>query len=839
MNTQFKKKILQAGKSITTKCQKHILIKLHLLWISIFMMNFAAAIPPTPPLELLFQAPAEINSLEPKNGRFILPLRIDANRYVEAPKLIVRTKKTGMQTPPRGQIRHYSIHALQKGDKHLMRIKLPVQTGQGIYRIELSLEMNQSKQAETVSKLVLIQQVSPGQAKLMTPAGLRRGQVEAGNQAFWKTLAKKRPDIKKLTGKLQPVNKTASRRVRLKSTADHKNAEASDLPEMIKPYLLNKSGVQRQTLAATGLPPLPTQVKGEVVFEDFYTDLTCNPYDVNDPNYPCTDPLLPVLTPLANATVVLLVDEPSGFDFSLGSTVTNEDGEWAVDIDPSFLGSDFYYMVNLDNTEFTVRDDTGTAYIWTSDTLPAGPGPLFPNIVNFGQQTMTDNIEAAQVFNVMNTGWNHIVNEGGADPLNLDKLEVRYPDHCIVNSLPTSCWDVSAEIVKIEADVNDGPDVILHEYGHALQFYAFGGNPVAGGSHSFDDVTQDSGVAYGEGWATAFSMSVCPDEYFSWAEGPYEGPDEWPACNENIDYGEWIEGFRYPTASANRDGEHHEGRVAAALLDFMDESNDDNAGTESRGKNNYEDANENDLISMETIFGDHMWGYDFNDFINYFIHLRTGLSTVEQQLADDIMTYNWMSWPITAPWPPTLCVASKVAMALSPDYAQVLKGLRLFRDRLMKPLVDGRDWIQSYYSHSPEIAILLIKNPQSRKAAKVLVEHFSRVGYRLSEPGGLDLLAQSQERVLPQSVLKSIDTISKVINDNGSRDLRLKLAELRAFIRPFSTLSMSQAVNQLDSMAKVEPGKHAMSIAPLNFAPASKIADWELIYQHIPESERP
>lgn len=319
------------------------------------------------------------------------------------------------------------------------------------------------------------------------------------------------------------------------------------------------------------------------------------------------------------------------------------------------------------------------------------------------------------------------------DPDDLEHIEVRFPDFCIVDNNLTACWDTGAEIVRIQAEDNDGPDLILHEYGHALQYYAFGGNPVAGGVHSFDDFEQDLGVAFGEGWATVFALSVCPDETWSWSEGTYEGLNEWPTCNVNTDYGEWIEGFRYPTVSTNWAGEHHEGRVAAAINDFLDSLNDNNEGTGSRGKNGYEDANENDRISLATIFRDHMLGYDFNDFINFFIHLRSGLRSTKQSLGDDIMTYNWMSWPITVPVPDTLCVASKVAMAMSAEYATVLDGLRGFRDKIMKPLAVGRRWIQTYYSHSPEMAILLIGNSEARQGGQVIVEHFPQFGLILKD----------------------------------------------------------------------------------------------------------
>ncbi|MCA9475427.1 MAG: hypothetical protein KC563_06430, partial [Nitrospira sp.] len=104
------------------------------------------------------------------------------------------------------------------------------------------------------------------------------------------------------------------------------------------------------------------------------------------------------------------------------------------------------------------------------------------------------------------------------------------------------------------------------------------------------------GQAFSEGWATAFALSICPDGLFTGNEGPYEDPQEWPVCAVQAngyalqyDGYQWIEGF--DILSQNRKGEHHEGRVAAAITDFLDAPNDDNGGNENQGKNGYDDSN--------------------------------------------------------------------------------------------------------------------------------------------------------------------------------------------------------------------------------------------------------
>jgi hypothetical protein len=534
-----------------------------------------------------------------------------------------------------------------------------------------------------------------------------------------------------------------------------------------------------------------------------------------------------VLTPLANATIVIFKENVGGFDVGVDITVTDENGFWSVYLDPALAGSDFYYTVSLENVNFNVRDAAGGEYSWVSASRSG-------TIINFGQETFTTNIEAAQVFSTINRGWNHIVTEGGQDP---GFIAIQYPDSCLLSDgTITSCWDPSTEVVRLQTEKNDAPDVILHEYGHALLHYAFGFSP-GGGPHSFSDFEQDSGVAFNEGWATAFSLSVCPDGLFHWSEWPYQDPaGGWPLCAVNYALGEWIEGFSFNNGQ-NRKGEWHEGRVAAAITDFLDAPNDDNGGTEDQGKNGYEDANVNDRTSLATIYRDSMWGFSFSDFINYFIQLRSGLSSTMQVLADDIMTYNWMSWPITVP--DTLCVASKVAMEMSPDYANVLEGLRGFRDQAMKPLMDGRRWIQSYYNHSPEMAVLLIGNSEARQAGQVIVEHFSRMGHTLKESKGLERLSKSQDAVLPPQVSESIKKISKIIKAKGSEELKQKLAEAREVLKTFEGLSVSQAVQKVSAMEKVGRGKGAPRIQPMKFAPGSQTVDWDLIKKHLPHEEKP
>ncbi|MGE0645526.1 MAG: hypothetical protein AB7P24_17845 [Nitrospira sp.] len=820
------------------------LVALSLLMGTLYVSTPVQATPPTPPVEIQLPKAEALKLLQPDKGTFIVPAQVKVHQDIEQITLSVRA--TTMDTLGRreGHGKGYPLKGLKKGDSQTVEVQIPAQDKNGLYRIEAALQIERQGRTGVVSKQVLIQVVEKGVQRLTTPLELRRTQVSENKQAFHEALARnpKDPDIRLLMDDLVPVSPDLAKTIKPYSGPVLKRAAAAGPPAVIKPYLRDKpkngkvedrSRSKKPNVAQVQPGPL-IELRGQVVFEDWYTNTPCNPFDPNDPYYPCIPGPPPVSSGLPNATI-WVIESVQGYDALIGTTVTDDNGNWSTFLGSTYEGSDVYYMVILDNDNFNVHDAAGNEYVMVSAIRTA------TGTVNFGQEAITINTEAAQVFSTINRGWNHIVTEGGQDP---GLIAVQHPDFCLSsNGGVTSCWDPSAEVVRLEAGTNDAPDIILHEYGHGLMHYAFG-HSIGGGTHSFSDYEQDYGLAFSEGWASAFALSVCPDGLFSGNEGPYEDSQEWPACAIQSDgYAlqydgyQWIEGFDF--VHQNRRGDRHEGRVAAAITDFLDAPNDNNGGNENQGKNGHEDANVNDRISLATIYRDSMWGFDFGDFTSYYLQLRSNLASATQVLADDIMSYNWQIPPLTVPVPETLCVASKVAMAMSPEYAKVLDGLRTFRDKVMKPMVVGRQWMQSYYSHSPEMAILLIGDSESRKAAQVIVEHFSRIGQTLKEPEGSARLAKSQDPVLPPLVIESIKTISKVIQAKGSKELKQKLAEVRELLKPFEGLAVSQAAQKVSTMEKAGRGKDAPRVQPLKFAPGSQQVDWELIKKNVPKGEWP
>jgi hypothetical protein len=467
-----------------------------------------------------------------------------------------------------------------------------------------------------------------------------------------------------------------------------------------------------------------------------------------------------VWRPLANISVNVY-DEDFGFDDHLGVTGTDWNGYWSFSVnnDDGWLadGRDIYYTFKLENTRIRVQDCDGidSTYSWASavhDDLSDG------TVLNFGTQTGVQNPKTMQIWNMLNLAWNHAVTTGGRDP--------GFVDTCYPEDGGTH-WDRFWEEIDIGEEYNDGPDVVTHEYAHALMWYAYGDdNPSPGGSHSFGDTNQNKSLAWSEGWATGFMLSARPDGFYNWHEG---------------DSGRSIENF----SSSNRDGNRHEGRVAAAINDMRDFPNDDNGGSLSRGRDGYGDNNSSNRVQLSKMLNDTLWGSYHDDCEDFWYSLSGELTSDQRTLAHEIMYYNWMN--VTEPGS---CVASKAVVVESRNPEQVLQGLRKFRDLALKDFAGGRGFINMYYRNSPELALILLRNQGLRKDVIKIINHFSQLGYTFASNKRLRKLSDSGTAVVDANMAESIQSVIRQVEEKGSLKLRNDLLHVKRAVESIQGLDI-------------------------------------------------
>lgn len=495
--------------------------------------------------------------------------------------------------------------------------------------------------------------------------------------------------------------------------------------------------------------------------------------------------------PLVNVSVNLW-DEDTGWDEHLGVTVTDWSGNWSFSVnnDDGWLadGRDIYYSFKLENTRIRVEDCDGidSVYEWESavhEDLSDGA------VVDFGTETGSSNEGSMQVWNHFNLAWTHSVVNGGQDPGFVDSCFPEDETH----------WDRFWEEVDVEAQYTDGPDVVTHEYAHAVMWYAYDDdNPSPGGSHGFDDCTEHSGQAWSEGWATGFMLAGRPDGVFNWHEG---------------DGGRTIEGFDSPC----REGNTNEGRVAAALVDMLDSPDDCNGGDEDRGRNGHCDSNNGSRVPFATMLRDTLWGSWHTDMVDYWYSLSGELSAPQRTPAHTIMFYNWM--PVVEPGS---CVASKVVARTSRDPEGLLTGLRRLRDNGLKTFDGGRFLSQLYYRHSPELGAILLRDPDGLQRALRLVSHSAALGDALARHKSARPMVETNTVLFSADLAADFEALVALFERQGSDDLRRDLREVREVFAEVRGLTLSEAIEKVTRNKEKRPGDRSPRLHQSELSPASQ-----------------
>jgi hypothetical protein len=441
----------------------------------------------------------------------------------------------------------------------------------------------------------------------------------------------------------------------------------------------------------------------------------------------------------------------------------------------------------LENTRLSVGSCSFASgpFEWKSavhDDLPDG------TVLDFGDETASTNMEALQVWSTLNLAWNHAVVVGGWDP---GKVDACYPG---------SGTFYNGNLNVLGSD-NDGPDSITHEYGHALMAHAYvGGDPSPGGAHGFGDCGQNQSLSWSEGWATAFMLSARPDGTYNWHEG---------------DGGRAIEAF----SSSCHTGETSEGWVAAALLDMMDANDDDNGGSQDRGRDKVKDHNTGNQVALATMLRDTMVGSHHNNVLDFWYSLIGELNSTQSPLGQEIMYYNWMS--VVAP---SSCVATKVATQHERDAETTLTGLRTLRDKALKNWRYGRQLINFYYRSSPEIALRLLSNPSAIPDALKVMHYFSGLGAAIGDHNAYVRIMEQNPEVIPDDVGQSIENVFKLLDDGGSDDLREIIKSLRRDIAALHGVRMHEFQEKIAKEKASDREKPLPVIQQSNYSDGSKAA---------------
>jgi len=401
------------------------------------------------------------------------------------------------------------------------------------------------------------------------------------------------------------------------------------------PFHLIERHVTRHVLHST-MPPQLLTATGRIVFTD---------YDGGE-------------QPLVSATVNLYLNDDNSFD----PVVTDENGNWSIpiSIDPASYESGsvgLSYIFYLGNDSLSLLQGCESdvpAYFWGGEEISVGQGQAE---AEFETRTVSESPEAAQVWNHLILALKHAETTGGHDP---GLVSACYPARDY-----STGWYSGSKIIRIAAQYNDSPDVITHEYGHAVMYTAYDGNiPSDGGSHSFWDCEQEGELSWSEGWATAFALSADPDP-----DGIYNEhdesvipfiPEQTAGCSSSQ-----VASEPAVTSSAEISIEHfnadctdglmNEGRVAAAIYDMMDttdDTNTDNLETVGldisrawrMGVDGHADYNKEHIIPFSVIFRDTLWNTQHDNFHSFWNSLAgtPGRLTDEQRSqAQEIMYYNY------------------------------------------------------------------------------------------------------------------------------------------------------------------------------------------------------
>jgi len=284
--------------------------------------------------------------------------------------------------------------------------------------------------------------------------------------------------------------------------------------------------------------------------------------------YACGDVASPQETLAPLKWVTLEVTDASGNYLGgglTGPTSSLAEGRFSVTI--SNPGTQLRLRVLADTSAGRVADSAGTVYVaYTSLLGPYGDGTV--DVGTFWLPFEPYRAAFRLYENMVWLGWNFLANYATPPKSDMTKITVSYP------AIDTSFSKLTNTInIEDNLEGTKSPDVILHEYGHAVMwavYYPYW--PVGAGGDHWITTRSSRPTAWTEGWANFYPSLVEADAN---ARGGYSSSDPvWRPqyVTSTITTNKWDINLETPTwgTSGWDNGDDVEGRVAGALFDFYD-----------------------------------------------------------------------------------------------------------------------------------------------------------------------------------------------------------------------------------------------------------------------------
>jgi len=680
-------------------------------WLIVFVAASASAHQPTPPVTV------DVKVLEASESELLAEVTVTPNVNLDKVRFVVKSQR-GLTAEPKSQRLQY-----EAGQKEVVRVRLK-SDGKEPLRVDFTVEADAKnyKRAGGATRRYVVKN-DQGSLSMVTGAQLR----DRSRKQAWDEIEKARRENPKKGQTIYDIISGPLKEV------DQRDVNLKDVkPQLLAPPAGGIEHLERDIIVDSTKDNIrevdPITVTGAFFFVDRNG----------------------ATRPLVNATVDIRDDDTFG-DEQLTSVVTGWDGSYSavVNADDGWLqnGRDIYVRVRTTNSRFRVQDCGlfDSTFSWTTDVredLNDGA------VVNFGNLLPGSDMDAAVMFQDMNSAWNHMTTTGAQDP-----------------GFVNLCWPEGATNYDFSnINITDGDevarDVVIHEYGHAIMHNAYDNNywPAnAVGPHTFCDSTpQNRNLAFTEGWATFVALSVNPDGVYDSATWSWDLENN--SCN-------------------NANGKRDETMVAAGLIDMRDTASEGNCAggnCDPSGSNN---------VSMVDLWRDTVFAQNIDDMDQYWDVLCPELS--EAQHDDAITSLDFNNIDVEA----CQCTAELSAQQSGisrAESASMLGSLREFRDVGLLKTTTGKRMVESYYKHNREASKIILSD---RRMASQAYTVFSTVARNMKAYA----LGKGEDGpLLDEKAAGAAKELAKQLSEKASPEFRAAIFEAQGFIDSASSVPMSR-----------------------------------------------